>query len=78
MQGLQNIIKNRKTTQPKYPVLIVNGENDIELAMKMAKEWHREIENRKFEIIKHAGHCANMDRPEEFNEIVKRFIMNNK
>lgn len=25
MQGLQNIIKNRKTTQPKYPVLIVNG-----------------------------------------------------
>ena len=77
MQGLQNVVKDRETTQPKYPILIVNGEQDIDLAVKMAKELHSEIENSKFEIIKKAGHCANMDRPEEFNQIVKSFIMGN-
>lgn len=77
MQGLQNVIKDRETTRPKYPLLILNGEHDIDLAVKMAKEWHSEMENCKFEIIKGAGHCANMDNPEEFNKMVKSFIKEN-
>lgn len=77
MQGLKNVIKNRVFNQPKYPVFILNGEYDLELAIEMAKEWHKELANSKFGIIKDAGHCANMDQPEEFNEMVINFIHEN-
>ena len=74
MQGLQNVIKNRENIKPQYPTLILTGEFDIELAKKMAKEWHSEIENSKYYLIENAGHCANIDKPLEFNRIVKEFI----
>ncbi len=74
MQGLQNVIKNRENIKPQYPTLILTGEFDIELAKKMAKEWHSEISNSEYYLIENAGHCANLDKPLEFNKIVKEFI----
>lgn len=78
MQGLQNVIKNRLNSKPQYPTLILTGEFDIEIAKKIAKEWHSEIENSKYFLIENAGHCANLDKPLEFNRIVKEFIEENK
>ena len=77
MQGLQNVIKNRKNIKPKYPTLILTGEFDIDLAIKMAKEWHSELKNSNYLILKNAGHCANIDKPLEFNKIVHEFIEKN-
>lgn len=74
MQGLQNVIKDRLSIKPQYPTLMLIGEFDIELSKKMAKEWHSEIDNSKYFIIENAGHCANLDKPLEFNKIVKEFI----
>ena len=74
MQGLQNVIKERKSLKPQYPTLILAGEFDIDLAKKMAKEWHSEIDNSKYFMIENAGHCANIDKPDEFNKTVKEFI----
>ncbi len=74
MQGLQNVIKYRKIIKPKYPTLILAAEFDIELAKKLAKEWHGNLENSEYFMIKDAGHCANMDNPLEFNWLVKEFI----
>ena len=74
MQGLQNVIKNRENIKSQYPTLILTGEFDIELVKKMAKEWHSRIENSKYYLIENAGHCANIDKPLEFNKIVKEFI----
>ncbi len=74
MQGLQNVIKDRMNIKPKYPTLIVTAEFDIELAKKLAKEWHTNSENSEYYIIKNAGHCANLDNPLEFNSLVKEFI----
>ncbi len=74
MQGLQNVIKNRVSIKPQYPTLILTGGFDIKLANKMAKEWHSEIENSKIDLIENAGHCANLDKPLEFNKIVTEFI----
>jgi len=74
MQGLQNVIKDRELN-PQYPILIVTGVFDIDLAKKMAKEWHSEIDNSEYYIIENAGHCANIDKPIEFNELVERFII---
>ena len=77
MAGLQNVIKDRKNIKPKYPTLMLVGEFDIELSKRMAKEWHSEIDNSKFLIIKDAGHCVNIDKPLEFNKIVMEFIEDN-
>lgn len=74
MQGLQNVIKDRKNIKPKYPTLILTAEFDIELAKKLAKEWHTNLDNSEYFMIKDAGHCANIDRPLEFNRLVKEFI----
>ena len=77
MQGLQNVITDRKSSKPQYPTFILIGEFDIELAKKMAKKWHSEIDNSKYFMIEKAGHCANIDEPLEFNKIVKEFIDRN-
>ena len=78
MQGLQNVIDDKVNIEPQYPTLILTGEFDIELAKKMAKEWHSEIENSNYYLIENAGHCANLDKPLEFNRIVKKIIEENK
>ena len=77
MQGLQNVIKDRKNIIPKYPTFILTAEFDIELARKQAKEWHENLDNSEYFIMKAAGHCANMDDPLEFNRLVKEFIGRN-
>jgi pimeloyl-ACP methyl ester carboxylesterase len=74
MRGLQNVIKDRKNINQPYPTLILAGEFDIDLAKKMAKEWHSELDNSQYFMIENAGHCANMDKPAEFNELVEKFI----
>ena len=77
MQGLQNVIKDRNNIKPIYPTLILTAEFDIELAKKMAREWHSDLDNSEYFMIKDAGHCANMDDPLEFNRVVNEFISRN-
>jgi 3-oxoadipate enol-lactonase len=78
MQGLQNVIKDRENLITEYPTLILSGEFDIDLAKKMAKEWHSEIYNSEYFMIENAGHCANIDKPLEFNEILEEFFHKKK
>ena len=78
MQGLQNIIKDRKEIKLQFPTLILVGEFDIELAQRMSKEWYDELENSEYHLIKDAGHCVNMDKPDKFNALVMDFIEINK
>jgi pimeloyl-ACP methyl ester carboxylesterase len=77
MQGLQNVIKDRKNFKPKYPTFILTAEFDIELARKQAKKWHENLDNSEYFMMKDAGHCANMDDPTVFNKLVKEFISRN-
>jgi pimeloyl-ACP methyl ester carboxylesterase len=73
MSGLDKMIENRDV-QRNYPLLILSGEKDNELALKMAKQWHEEEPNSKMFIIQNAGHCANMDNTADFNNLLKNFI----
>jgi 3-oxoadipate enol-lactonase len=77
MSGLQNMIKKRDIIDSPFPLLILTGEYDIDLAIKMANQWHSEMGNTTFYMIKGAGHCANLDNPSEFNKVVKEFIETN-
>jgi 3-oxoadipate enol-lactonase len=74
MSGLGKIISQRENGLQKYPLLILVGEKDQALALKASAEWHNEIKDSKFYIIEKAGHCANMDNPAKFNEILLNFI----
>ena len=74
MSGLGNIIKQRDNIDRNYPLLILSGDNDIELARRMSRKWHDHEPTSKFYEIENAGHCANMDNADEFNRIVMSFI----
>ena len=74
MSGLSNIIKPRENIKREYPLLIISGDKDIGLAKRMSKKWHDTELTSKYYLIKGAGHCANMDKPDEFNNLVADFI----
>ena len=74
MAGLGKVLQSRQNVNFDYPLLILSGDQDIELAKKMSKKWHHSEPSSKFQLIENAGHCANMDNPEEFNSILMDFI----
>ncbi len=74
MSGLGNVLKQRDNITRNFPLLILSGDNDIELARRMSEKWHNNEPTSKFQIIQNAGHCANMDNADEFNRIVMGFI----
>jgi pimeloyl-ACP methyl ester carboxylesterase len=78
MSGLGNILKQRDNIIRHYPLLILSGDKDIELARRMSKKWHDSEPASRFQMIENAGHCANMDDPDEFNRIVMSFIRQDK
>ena len=78
MSGLDKLIADRPEVQRDYPLLILSGENDIELAVRLTKQWHEDDPESQIHIIENAGHCANMDNPETFNKILMEFISNKK
>ena len=78
MQGLQHVIKDRTLGKNPYPTLIVSGDGDLEISKNAAKKWHTQLDNSQYVLMKNAGHCVNMDKPEEFNELVLNFLKSYK
>ena len=76
LRDVDKLITDR-SIERTYPLLILVGEKDTEPVLKEANRWHnREQKNSKLFIIEKAGHCANMDNAEDFNEILMNFINN--
>ncbi|MHB8130173.1 MAG: alpha/beta fold hydrolase [Mobilitalea sp.] len=67
-------IMNQFQTQRNYPLLLLCGESDNELAIKLSKQWNKSEENSVYYTISKAGHCANMDNPIEFNTVLMKFL----
>ncbi|MBI9051732.1 MAG: alpha/beta hydrolase [Anaerolineaceae bacterium] len=57
-----------------YPLLIVYGEHDLQIALDHGQEWVKLEPKARLEIIKGAGHCANMEMPQAFNAVFEAFI----
>jgi len=74
MSGLGKVLQERKNSIRNYPLLILSGDKDIELAKRMSKKWHESSPGSEFYEIANAGHCANMDNAEVFNKLVMDFI----
>jgi len=56
------------------PTLVVVGEKDIEDFQLIAELLHSKIANSEKVVISNAGHMCNIENPDEFNNIVEKFI----
>lgn len=73
LAGLQNLVNKYPKKQRRYKLLIGCGEHDIPAEIEIVNEW-AEYENCDKIILKGAGHCANMDVPQEFNICLENFL----
>jgi len=74
MSGLENVLQKRNGVTLSYPLLIMSGDKDIELALKSSIAWHKSEPTSRYFLIENAGHCANMDNADRFNELLMGFI----
>ncbi len=72
---LQNLINKYPNKQRKYKLLVGCGEHDIPTEIEIVNEW-AEYENCEKIIMKGAGHCVNLDVPQEFNIYLEKFLQN--
>jgi pimeloyl-ACP methyl ester carboxylesterase len=54
--------------------LIVWGREDVSLPFQCGEEMQRLVPGSRLEILDHAGHLANFDRAEDFNELMMDFL----
>ena len=76
--SLVNVLNERlekRIRAVKNQCLIVWGEKDTETPLYMAKRLKAMIKNSSLITIGGAGHFAFLDRPDQFNLIVKEFLL---
>jgi 3-oxoadipate enol-lactonase len=56
------------------PTLIVVGDEDAVTPPSEARGMHERIRGSRLEIIEHAGHLSNVERPAAFNTLVSEFL----
>jgi pimeloyl-ACP methyl ester carboxylesterase len=61
----------------KMPVLLVNGEKDSSVPMKSAVAASKAICNCQLYIMKGCRHWAQKERPDEFVQLLKTFLLTN-
>jgi pimeloyl-ACP methyl ester carboxylesterase len=56
------------------PTLILHGENDRLLPLRIAQRAHRQIRNSRLEVIRDCGHLTPLEQPEAVNRALRRFF----
>lgn len=64
----------QRLSEIAMPTLIVTSEHDLEACVEVADYMEKHIPNSMKVVIQDAGHCMNMDKPDEFNRLVLEFI----
>ena len=73
LAGLQNLVNKYPKKERHYKLLVGCGEYDIPAEIEIVNEW-AEYENCDKIIFSGAGHCVNMDVPQEFNICLEKFL----
>jgi 3-oxoadipate enol-lactonase len=73
MSGMGKILDKSPRTLSQ-PLLIVTGEHDLPILLSNAQDWQKREPNAQLQVIPKAGHCANMDNPTVFNQVLKNFL----
>jgi 3-oxoadipate enol-lactonase len=61
-------------SQISCPALILVGREDPITPVKDSEKMHREIAGSRMVVIDHAAHVSNLERTEQFNEEMVRFL----
>jgi pimeloyl-ACP methyl ester carboxylesterase len=69
---------NDITDEIKCPTLIVWGKNDRLIDVKYASMFREAIENSNLIIYESCGHISQLEKYEDFNRDVEKFILENK
>jgi 3-oxoadipate enol-lactonase len=56
------------------PALVLNGEFDLESRRRAGEALSKLLPRAERKIIPGAGHLANLDNPQSYNEILRRFL----
>lgn len=70
---LSGLVNKYPPKQRQCGLLVGCGEHDIPAEIEIVNEWAAR-ENCEKVILRGAGHCANMDTPQEFNACLESFI----
>ena len=70
---LNSMVNKHQTGKRNYPLLIGCGSFDIPMELEAIKLWKINEPTCRAVIFEHAGHCVNMDVPQEFNKTMEDF-----
>lgn len=76
LASLGSMVNVRQSKQRKYPLLIGCGEHDIPMERSAVEMWKEKEPECKVVIFQDAGHCVNMDVPQQFNKTLEEFWSN--
>jgi pimeloyl-ACP methyl ester carboxylesterase len=57
----------------RAPTLLIWGELDARSPLTVAKQFEQAIDGAELVVIPGAGHVSNLERPDEFNRVVREF-----
>lgn len=64
----------RELGKLEVPTLIIWGREDASLPVRSGEEMHRILHGSRLEILDSAGHLANFDQADAFNQLVINFL----
>jgi pimeloyl-ACP methyl ester carboxylesterase len=64
----------RHLTEAWFTALLIWGNNDTITPPFVGREFQRLIQNSELHFIDKCGHAPMMERPEEFNELLRTFL----
>ena len=70
---LNRMVNKYKTGRRNYPLLIGCGKFDIPMELEAIKAWKNNEPDCTVVLFENAGHCVNMDVPQEFNKTMEEF-----
>ncbi len=78
LASLNTMINVRQTAPREYPLLIGCGRHDIPMELSAVEMWKKNEPECKTVIFQDAGHCVNMDVPQQFNKTLEEFWVDGK
>lgn len=67
LASLNSMVNKYQTAKREYPLLIGCGKFDIPMELTAVELWKKNEPDCKMIVFENAGHCVNMDVPQEFN-----------
>lgn len=73
LASLNSMVNKYETGKRSYPLLIGCGRFDIPMELEILKSWKKSEPDCAVIIFENAGHCVNLDVPQEFNKKMEEF-----